>query len=149
VPHGSQSFDILDWGTGGLSGAFDLISLPTLGGKLDWDTSELYTRGVLSVTGPASLAGDYNDDGKVDAADYVAWRNGLGTTYTQGHYNVWRANFGASGGSASGATAGLPSSANAAVPEPTSAWLWGPCLGAWLLLPTPSSRKQRFATAIY
>jgi hypothetical protein len=40
------------------------------------------------------LPGDFNHDGTVDAADYVVWRNGLGTTYTQNDYNVWRANFG-------------------------------------------------------
>ena len=30
----------------------------------------------------------------VDAADCVVWRNGLGTTYTQGDYSTWRAHFG-------------------------------------------------------
>ena len=34
--------------------------------------------------------GDFNLDGTVDAADYVVWRNGLGTTYTQSDYDVWR-----------------------------------------------------------
>ena len=41
--------------------------------------------------------GDYNRDGTVDAADYVVWRSGLGTTYTQADYDVWRANFGQTG----------------------------------------------------
>jgi hypothetical protein len=66
------------------------------------------------------LSGDFNIDGTVNAADYVVWRNGLGTTYTQDDYDVWRAHFGETAGSL-GATAGLPSSANPAVPEPTSA----------------------------
>ena len=60
----------------------------------------------------------------VDAADYVVWRRGLGTEYTQEYYNIWRANFGATA-AGSGATAGgsafavanLPSSADTAVPE--------------------------------
>jgi hypothetical protein len=60
------------------------------------------------------LAGDYNNNGIVDAADYVVWRKGLGTIYTQSDYNVWRANFGQTAGSSSGATA------SAAVPEPTT-----------------------------
>jgi fibronectin-binding autotransporter adhesin len=60
------------------------------------------------------LAGDYNQNGIVDAADYVVWRKGLGTTYTPNDYNVWRANFGATIGSGSGAG----SSANVPVPEP-------------------------------
>jgi hypothetical protein len=42
----------------------------------------------------AALTGDFNSDGVVDAADYVAWRTGLGTIYTQSDYNVWRENFG-------------------------------------------------------
>ena len=41
-----------------------------------------------------ALAGDYNEDGIVDAADYVVWRKGLGTIYIQAQYDVWRANFG-------------------------------------------------------
>jgi hypothetical protein len=66
------------------------------------------------------LAGDYNNDGVVDAADYVVWRNAsqtgtLPNDTTPGSvniadYNVWRANFGnmLSAGPA----------AAAAVPEP-------------------------------
>jgi hypothetical protein len=65
------------------------------------------------VTGaPTPLTGDFNSDGKVDAADYVVWRNGLGTTHTQAQYQQWRQNFGASGGAGS--------STNSAVPEPGS-----------------------------
>jgi hypothetical protein len=61
-----------------------------------------------------ALAGDYNNNGIVDAADYVVWRKGLGTTYTQNDYNIWRAHFGQTAGSGSGALA------NAAVPEPAT-----------------------------
>jgi hypothetical protein len=61
--------------------------------------------------------GDYNRDGVVDAADYVVWRKGFGTTYTQDDYDVWRAHFGETGG---GGVA-LPSAEPLpAVPEPTS-----------------------------
>jgi hypothetical protein len=42
------------------------------------------------------LAGDFNFDGSVDAADYVVWRKGLGTTYLPDHYDVWSGNFGMS-----------------------------------------------------
>ena len=62
-----------------------------------------------------ALAGDYNNNGIVDAADYVVWRKGLGTTYTPSDYNVWRAHFGQTAGSGAG------SIATAAVPEPPSA----------------------------
>ena len=42
-----------------------------------------------------SLAGDYNGDGAVNAADYTVWRNGLATrTYADFAYQVWRSNFG-------------------------------------------------------
>jgi hypothetical protein len=38
--------------------------------------------------------GDFNVDGRVDAADYVVWRKGLGTIYTSSDINMWRAHFG-------------------------------------------------------
>ena len=60
------------------------------------------------------LAGDYNLNGVVDAADFVVWRKGLGTLYTQSDYIVWRAHFGRTAGSGSSTVA------NAAVPEPST-----------------------------
>jgi acetyl esterase/lipase len=54
------------------------------------------------------LAGNYNDDLSVDAADYVAWRN---TNGTPAGYNTWRANFGRMVGSGNGSALG-------AIPEP-------------------------------
>ena len=70
--------------------------------------------------------GDYNNDGKVDAADYVIWRKGgalQNETVTPGSvtpedYTPWRINYGAtSPGSGSGLGTGN------AVPEPGSALL--------------------------
>lgn len=46
-PLAGNSFDILDWGT--LNGTFDTVDLPALSSGLYWDTSALYTGGVLSV----------------------------------------------------------------------------------------------------
>jgi hypothetical protein len=63
---------------------------------------------------PILVPGDFDHNGIVDAADYVVWRKGLGTTYTQNDFNVWRAYFGQTGGTGSGA------SANVAVPEPAT-----------------------------
>jgi hypothetical protein len=57
------------------------------------------------------LNGDYNNDGKVDAADYVVWRKSAGT---QAGYNDWRSNFGAGAGSGSGLVVA------GAVPEPSA-----------------------------
>jgi hypothetical protein len=63
---------------------------------------------------PTPLPGDYNRNGIVDAADYVVWRKGLGTTFTVADYNVWRLNFGQTFGSG----AGLDT--NNAIPEPAT-----------------------------
>ena len=62
----------------------------------------------------AAFPGDFNQNGVVDAADYVVWRNGLGTTFTQNDYNVWRAHFGQTAGSGSNTVA------NTTVPEPAT-----------------------------
>jgi len=107
-PSAGNSFDILDWGN--LSGTFSTLNLPTLSANLMWNASQLYAAGVLSV----NLAGDYNGNGIVDAADYAIWRKGLGTTYTQNDYNVWRAHF----GQTSGSGAALGEFATRPVPEP-------------------------------
>jgi hypothetical protein len=66
--------------------------------------------------------GDYNDNGVVDAADYVLWRNGGPLqnevadpgTVSAADYDAWRARFGNNSGSGAG---------NGAVPEPSSAVL--------------------------
>lgn len=68
---------------------------------------------ILALSPNQGLPGDYNLNGVVDAADYVVWRNGLGTTYTQNDYVVWRSHFGQTAGS------GAVSNATP-VPEPTS-----------------------------
>ncbi len=76
---------------------------------------------------PAGIAGDYNNDGKVNAADYVLWRdNPAAHGGSPAGYNTWRANFGAGG-----AGSGLGSSA--AVPEPASMLLCALGFAAWTL----------------
>lgn len=119
MPASGQAFDILDWGS--LTGTFATLQLPALSGPLSWNTSQLYTAGVLGV----GLAGDFNNNGMVDAADYVVWRKSLGTTYTQNDYNVWRAHFGDVAGTGTDATA------NAAVPEPTTLLLMALMVNGW------------------
>jgi hypothetical protein len=60
------------------------------------------------------LAGDYNRDGAVNAADYVVWRkNPAGFGGDPAGYNTWRTNFGRSAGAGSGL-------GQSAVPEPAS-----------------------------
>lgn len=76
------------------------------------------------------LPGDYNLDGRVDAADYVVWRKNDGT---KAGFDRWRANFGLSFYAGSGSVAndfgGTPP---AAVPEPASLLLFAiaVCTGA-------------------
>jgi hypothetical protein len=90
--------------------------------RLDVDTAT----GILTLlAASAGVAGDYNEDGVVDAADYTVWRDVLaaGGTYLpndetpgtvdESDYTVWKANFGMTGGSGSG-------HGSQAVPEPTA-----------------------------
>ncbi|MCI0335767.1 MAG: hypothetical protein L0228_21380 [Planctomycetes bacterium] len=87
---------------------------------------------TVDATLMPELPGDFNDDGKVDAADYVVWRKNENTTNTlpndsdlggtvgADHYNLWREHF----GDMTMAGSGLGS---AAVPEPAP--LVTTCLG--------------------
>jgi hypothetical protein len=70
------------------------------------------------------LAGDFNTDGTVDAADYIVWRNGLGTTYTHTDYDAWRANFGRTAAGAAAVAEAISASSVANVPEPVNAALF-------------------------
>jgi hypothetical protein len=88
---------------------------------------------VLSATSfpklvPTELAGDYNGNGTVDAADYTIWRNALAQPGSSlaadgnengridtGDYAIWKANFGRVGGVGS---AGFSTAES--VPEPGS-----------------------------
>ena len=73
LPESSDSFDILDFNT--VSESFDKMRLPPLEDSLLWDTSELLTRGDLCVGScPATIEGNFNYDGTVDAADYLLWK---------------------------------------------------------------------------
>lgn len=84
----------------------------------------------LLLTDPSILLGDFNDNGVVDAADYVVWRSNLGNpddSVLNGNgdaiagvgssdYDLWRANYGHSNGSGGGSE----SDSYASVPEPSS-----------------------------
>jgi hypothetical protein len=87
---------------------------------------------------PELTAGDFNQDGAVDAADYVAWRKGLGTIYTPADYDTWRAHFGQSIDSSGplAASDSLP-----AVPEPGMLTL------SLIVLLSPQVRLLRFTRA--
>ena len=113
----------------------------------DSGTGAIVTGDVEFLMAPG-VNGDYNDDGKVDAADYVVWRKYQGTTTTLPNdphggtigslqFNTWRANF---GNMAPGSGGG--SGANGSVPEPGSAWLIAFALFA--MAATRSRRRTDF-----
>ncbi|MEX2308068.1 MAG: autotransporter-associated beta strand repeat-containing protein [Pirellulales bacterium] len=91
--------------------AYTIGTFGSLASAATFKSDEYFSgSGIISV-GAVGVPGDYNGDGKVDAADYVVWRkNPAAFGGDPGGYTTWRANFGAmSGGGAS--TSG-------AVPEP-------------------------------
>jgi len=83
------------------------------------------------------LDGDYNMDGRVDAADYVVWRKNDGSP---AGYNTWRQNFGRTLGAGSGSAIGA-----AAVPEPATIGLL--VLAAFTLAAKRGNRRGRRAMA--
>ena len=92
---------------------------------------------VLRAYYISPVAGDYNRDGIVNAADYTVWRNNLGSTIalpnddTAGvgpdDYDRWKANFGRTSGAGSSALD------NAAVPEPVTIVLLMFAAAGWCL----------------
>jgi endoglucanase len=66
---------------------------------------------VLQQHFASGLDGDFNIDGRVDAADYVLWRK---TGDSLDDYDAWKANFGQTSAGGGGASLG-------AAPEPTAA----------------------------
>jgi T5SS/PEP-CTERM-associated repeat protein len=120
APGASDTFTVLT-ATGGIFGTF---SNAANGARLDTidDLGSFQvnyvaggginpTRVVLNNFVPNVLPGDFNDDGVVNAADFVVWRK---FNLAPAAYNTWRSHFGQTNGSSSSATA------NAAVPEPAS-----------------------------
>jgi hypothetical protein len=99
-------------------------------------------------SGGPGLDGDFNDDGIVDAADYITWRkndgtsnalpndNGLGTPIGSAHYDLWAAHFGEM--ATPGGGAGGLGNAAFAVPEPAAGLLGA--LGVGLFV--ASRRRQ-------
>ncbi len=92
----------------------------------------------LSYENVTGLAGDYNGDGTIDAADYTVWRDtltaggtGLLNDPTPGvvdstDFDYWKAHYGESSAAGSG------SLALQAVPEPSTIWLALLALIGWI-----------------
>jgi T5SS/PEP-CTERM-associated repeat protein len=132
-PQLGHTFDFLS-ASATIVGEFSAADLPMLAAGRMWQIRYSTNQVTLAVT----LAGDYNDNGIVDAADFTVWRDLLGATFdpradgdTNGmvdsaDYDVWKASFGlaAGGGSGAGAAAsgiGPAATRLASVPEPSFA----------------------------
>ena len=76
TPSVGESFEFLT-ADGGVSRAFSSENLPAISDELALDVVYGASSVTLSVVF-IGLAGDYNDDGVVDAADYTVWRDNEG-----------------------------------------------------------------------
>ncbi|MGD9632925.1 MAG: GH25 family lysozyme [Pirellulales bacterium] len=126
---------LLDLNTGGATDVIDSLFIDGVSKQAGvWGavgsgaqfTSELLTgSGLLQVTTfiAPPLGGDYNEDGVVDAGDYVVWRDAMDTATAlpnddtpgvgEDDYVRWRDNFGQT-------SLGEGSASGGAVPEPSS-----------------------------
>lgn len=111
--------------------SFIFWSIPFFGQPPQWRLNLASHMRFVIEAQVIALPGDYNDDGEVDAADYIVWRknvdrsNPLANDAIRGtigppHYDQWLANFGhtAVGSAASNANGRLD---DATVPEPATA----------------------------
>jgi len=136
----AQSQMTAHFGLGALSGTIDLIQIEWPASGIVQQFTDVAPNQLLTIV---ERVGDYNGDGRVDAADYTVWRNNLGTNVAAGtgadgnrdstidgdDYSLWRKTYGmvvfqAGGGS------GLKV---ATVPEPAAGALLGlaiPLFGA-------------------
>jgi hypothetical protein len=108
------SSDALPTNTAIGPGSFDpstVSLLPASGGDISGSN-------VTGLALTAGLAGDFNGDGAVNAADYIYWRKNFGGDLAK--YYAWRADFGASLAPGSGAAAPSANLLSASVPEPTT-----------------------------
>jgi fibronectin-binding autotransporter adhesin len=116
------SWVIATYGT--LTGTFNTV---TSGYTVNYGTG---TNSQITLNkAPSGVNGDFNNDGQVDAGDYITWRkfnttnnalpndNGLGTPIGPNHYTLWRSNYGKPPGSGTGELGG------GTVPEPTTGLL--------------------------
>jgi hypothetical protein len=155
-PAVGSSFEIL-WSERTLSGAFDpsLISYPDLPGRR-WNLVQRRNTVSLEVLS-GILAGDFNGNGIVDAADYTVWRDTLGQT-GEGlaadatgplgtpdgtvdwlDYAFWKSHYGSTLGG--DLNSHIAASTEASIPEPSVSWL----LGAAMALLSMKRCKQKEA----
>ncbi len=96
----------------------------------------------LAALAPTGLAGDYNNDGTVDGADYTFWRDhsagpllndATPESVSQADYELWRSRFGTTLPTASFAT-------TTSVPEPSTFSGWLTLLGLMGIFRCPRER---------
>ncbi|WP_425395342.1 GH25 family lysozyme [Aeoliella sp.] len=119
-----------------------------IGSGADNTTTQLTGAGLLLVP-PTGVPGDFNDDGVVNLADYIVWRNQLGADDSvlppgsttdgsgmvdSGDYDTWKANFNPT-------AASLAAHSSQQVPEPRTV-----LLALMLLLPLAT---RRWSLAIF
>ncbi|MGI9457141.1 MAG: hypothetical protein ACR2NU_11315, partial [Aeoliella sp.] len=88
-------------------GEFDIVETIDEEDVLGFALSDIYSSmDVILRVDDVFLIGDYNDDGRVNAADYAAWRNNLGAPAGTlpndiedgpigiAQYNIWKSHFG-------------------------------------------------------
>ena len=144
TPSAGDAFEFITT-AGSVSGEFASENLPALRGGLFFNV-EYAAHSVTLFT--AGVVGDYNRNGKVDAADYTIWRNALNNPsaslaadgsgdhqITRLDFDVWKAHF--------GETAMFGTGDLSAVPEPASAMLIACAAASVALIRRPLSPKHR------
>jgi hypothetical protein len=126
-----------------VSSYFDVFAEASVNSGGTWAAGDKSFR-IVQQAEPLML-GDYNDNGVVDAADYVVWRKNLGPgtlaneagispgVVDQADYNYWRSRF--------GAKAEFRTALTATVPEPATVLL---CLAANFVVRIRRCASARF-----
>ena len=127
-------------------------TVPGIGGNVDLDVFNGTLLEMLQQYSPTYSNGDYNNDGIVDAGDYVYWRDRIGQSVNfgtaadgdlsgvvdAGDYQIWKANFGKL---VPNVPAGAGALSVAAAPEPaTVVLLWAALMGISLCRRERTSR---------
>jgi GH25 family lysozyme M1 (1,4-beta-N-acetylmuramidase) len=123
-------------------------SVPGISGNVDLDVFDGTLLELLQQHSPNYSNGDYNNDGMVDAGDYVYWRDRVGMVVNMGtgadgdlsgvvdmgDYDVWKSNFGTL---VPNVPAGAGGQSVIGVPEPSTTILFAAAITAL------TSRRRR------
>jgi hypothetical protein len=105
-------YDLIQFGgTTTVTGTTSNIALGTIPLGAGLSASIVFDADSVNLRIAAGIPGDFNGDGKVNAADYVVWRKNP-NSFLPATYETWRQNFGNPPGSGSGLDG------SSSVPEP-------------------------------